>query len=241
MIKAMLFDAGDTLIEYIKSHPLEGTRALLQIANNPNNVTAEEIQSYAMEMGQLFNDARESKGIEYSMRSFQRFLYEMHDVSFDIEPIQVENIFNQKAFIGKTMEGILTFLDELESRGIRKAILSNSSFSEEAIREELRNYGINDNRFEFVISTSEYGFRKPDKRIFELALRKLKLNADEVCYIGNSFKYDVEGAQNAKIFPIWFNKQENKGSYKNGEVLEVRTYKEITEWLDNKEVGKASL
>lgn len=57
MIKAILFDAGDTLAEYIKSQPLEGTKAVLEIANNPNQVTAEEIQSYAMEMGQVFNAA----------------------------------------------------------------------------------------------------------------------------------------------------------------------------------------
>ncbi|WP_461615673.1 HAD family hydrolase [Clostridium sp. Marseille-QA1073] len=46
-------------------------------------------------------------------------------------------------------------------------------------------------RFEFVISTSEYGFRKLDKRIFQLALKKLGLDNNQVWYIGNSFKYDV--------------------------------------------------
>ena len=231
MLKALLFDVGDTLIEYIKNDPLEGTKALLKIAHNPNQVTAEAIQSYALEMGRVFEEARESTSIEYRMQSFQRFLYEMHGISFDLTPLQVENIFNQHAFIGEAMEGILPFLDALEEAGIRKAILSNSSFSEAAIREELRRYGIDDKRFEFVMVTSEYGFRKPHKKIFELALSKFKLNAHEIGYIGNSFKYDVQGAQNAAIFPIWFNKQGNKGDYQRGEVLEVTTYKEVASWL----------
>ena len=229
---AIVFDAGDTLVEYLKSNPLEGTRVLLKKANNPNQITAEKIQEYAMEMGEIFNNARESSGIEYSMRSFQRFLYEMHNISFDLTSLQIENIFNKVAFVGTVMEGALEFLDYLEKHNIRKAILSNSSFSEEAIREELRTYGIDDTRFEFVISTSEYGFRKPDKRIFELAIKKLGLKSDQVWYIGNSFKYDVMGAKSAGMRPIWFNKQDNSKEQQCKALIEVKNYKEIIDYLD---------
>lgn len=231
---AILFDAGDTLIEYFKSNPLDGTKELLKRANNPEEVTAAEIQEYAMEIGKDFDKARESSEIEYSMRNFQRFLYEVHNVSFNLTPLEVENIFNRVSFVGTTMEGILDFLDYLEIHHIRKAILSNSSFSEEAIREELRYYGIDDKRFEFVISTSEYGFRKPNKKIFELALKKLNLRCDQVWYIGNSFKYDVIGAQNAGIQPVWFNRQENSGDRDNNNFIEVKKYKEIIDHLESK-------
>jgi len=140
--KAILFDAGDTIIEYIKNNPLEGTRKLLEKASNPDKVTAEEIQEYAIEMGRIFNNGRETTGIEYNMRAFQRFLYEMHNIYFDLTPLEIENIFNKEAFRGKTMEGALEFLNYLEQNNIKKAILSNSTFSEEAISTELRNYGI---------------------------------------------------------------------------------------------------
>ncbi|WP_454054025.1 HAD family hydrolase [Clostridium sp. Marseille-Q7071] len=233
--KAILFDAGDTIIEYIKNNPLEGTRKLLEKANNPDKVTAEEIQEYAIEMGRIFNDGRETTGIEYNMRSFQRFLYEMHNIYFDLTPLEIENIFNKEAFRGKVMEGVLEFLNYLEQNNIKKAILSNSTFSEEAIKEELRRYEINPSRFEFVISTSEYGFRKPDKRIFQLALKKLGLDNNQVWYIGNSFKYDVIGAQNAGIQAVWFNRQENNVDVEkdNGDFLEVNSYKEIEDYLED--------
>lgn len=231
---AILFDAGDTLIEYLRSNPLDGTKELLKKANNPEEVTAEEIQEYAMEIGKDFDKARESSDIEYSMRSLQRFFYEIHSVSFNLTPLEVENIFNRASFIGTTMEGVLDFLDYLEIHHIRKAILSNSSFSEEAIREELRYYGIDDKRFEFVISTSEYGFRKPNKKIFELALKKLNLRCDEVWYVGNSFKYDVIGAQNAEIQPVWFNRQENSGDKENSNFIEVKGYSEIIDYLESR-------
>ncbi|WP_297638748.1 HAD family hydrolase [uncultured Clostridium sp.] len=227
---AILFDVGDTLIEYHENNPLKGTEELLKWANNPHSITADEIQKYAVEMGKDFNKARENGGIEFTMRSFQRFLYEMHNISFKLKPLEVENIFNKFAFRGQAMPEALEFLDFLEEQGIRKAILSNSTFSEEAIREELRSYGIDDKRFEFVISTSEYGFRKPDKRIFELALKKLNLQHNQVWYIGNSFRYDVIGAQNAKIFSIWFNKQNNVGE-KLSDGLEVKSFDDIKKYL----------
>lgn len=227
---AILFDVGDTLIEYHENNPLKGTQELLKKANNPDSITPEQIQEYVVGMGETFNKARELGGIEFSMRSFQRFLYEIHNISFDLTQLEIENIFNKSAFIGEKMPGIHEFLDFLQEQRIRKAILSNSSFSEEAIREELRSYGINDKIFEFVISTSEYGFRKPDKRIFELALKKLNLQHDDVWYIGNSFKYDVVGARNAGIFPIWFNKQNNSNE-QSCHILEVKAFKEVKDYL----------
>lgn len=236
---AILFDMGDTLIEYQESNTLKGTEELLKIANNPDSITANEIEEYVVEMGAVFNNARESSGIEFTMRSFQRFLYEIHNISFDLTPLEVENIFNKSAFIGAKMPGVQEFLDFLEEQGIRKAILSNSSFSEEALREELRSYGIDDKIFEFVISTSEYGFRKPDKRIFELALKKFNLCNDDVWYMGNSFRYDVVGAQNAGIVPIWFNKQNNINE-QSEDIIEVKSFEEVTENLVNLEFCKKS-
>lgn len=61
-----------------------------------------------------------------------------------------------------------------------------------------------DNHFEFIIATSEYMFRKPNKRIFELALEKADLKPEEVWYVGDQIKADVEGAKNAGIFPVWY-------------------------------------
>jgi len=42
------------------------------------------------------------------------------------------------------------------------------------------------NNFEFIIATSEYIFRKPHKRIYELALKKANLEAKDVWYCGDN-------------------------------------------------------
>ena len=53
------------------------------------------------------------------------------------------------------------------------------------------------NHFEFIISSSDYMIRKPDKRLFEIALLKSGLTADKVWYCGDSIYCDVNGAHNA--------------------------------------------
>ena len=46
--------------------------------------------------------------------------------------------------------------------------------------------------------------RKPNKRIFDLALEKAGLPPDEVWYIGDQFECDVKGSLNAGLLPVWY-------------------------------------
>lgn len=47
-------------------------------------------------------------------------------------------------------------------------------------------------------------FRKPNKRIFKLALKKADLQPEDVWYIGDNYQCDVVGARSAGIFPVWY-------------------------------------
>lgn len=49
-----------------------------------------------------------------------------------------------------------------------------------------------------------YIFRKPNKRIFDLALEKAQLQPDEAWYIGDQYECDVKGSLNAGLFPVWY-------------------------------------
>ena len=57
--------------------------------------------------------------------------------------------------------------------------------------------------FQAAVSSSVLGFRKPDPRMFEKALARLKLAKDEVVHVGDSWERDMEGARDAGIQGIW--------------------------------------
>lgn len=61
-----------------------------------------------------------------------------------------------------------------------------------------------ENTFEFIVTSSDFMFRKPNKRIFDLALEKAELQPDEVWYIGDQYECGVQGSLNAGLQPVWY-------------------------------------
>lgn len=62
--------------------------------------------------------------------------------------------------------------------------------------------GIRDD-FDFIIVSEEVGMKKPDPRIFEMALKKLDLNSKECIYIGDHPINDIQGASKVGMETIW--------------------------------------
>lgn len=58
--------------------------------------------------------------------------------------------------------------------------------------------------FATIVISEESGVRKPDPRIFQLALERLGKNAAESVYVGDNPHADVEGARGAGLHTVWF-------------------------------------
>ena len=82
-------------------------------------------------------------------------------------------------------------LDILATR-YKLAIICNTSSNEERILEILRNANI-ERYFDLVIVSSKVGSRKPDEKIFKIALESLALQSDEVVMVGNRISADIIG------------------------------------------------
>jgi HAD superfamily hydrolase (TIGR01549 family) len=59
--------------------------------------------------------------------------------------------------------------------------------------------------FQEVVTSQNSGFKKPDSRIFEYALKKVGAVAEECLMIGDSFQSDIVGANRAGIDAVFFN------------------------------------
>ncbi|HTX44256.1 MAG TPA: HAD family hydrolase [Methanocella sp.] len=66
---------------------------------------------------------------------------------------------------------------------------------------ELKMLGI-DGFFDAVIVSAEFGYRKPDVRLFNECLRRLGAAANESVYIGNDTARDIRGAKEAGMVSI---------------------------------------
>lgn len=204
----ILFDYGQTLVNERKFDGVAGSKAVLQYATkNKYNRTAEEVQAAAdainCELGRFDPKRQHLFRIEVPNHMFTAFLYQSMGIELSLSPQEIDRIFWDAAAPGVPTEGIEDFLAFLKKQNIRTGVISNISYCGEAVRERI-NTLLPQNEFEFILATSEYMFRKPDRKIFELALEKAELRPEDVWYIGDNYQCDVIGAKNAGLFPVWY-------------------------------------
>ena len=101
------------------------------------------------------------------------------------------------------MPGADSLIRYLNETGIRTGVISNNGWSGDALRDRFDRL-LPENRFEFILSSADYMIRKPDRRLFEVALLKADLPPEKVWFCGDSYEKDVVGARSAGIFPVWY-------------------------------------
>jgi putative hydrolase of the HAD superfamily len=97
-------------------------------------------------------------------------------------------------------------LDELYSR-FALAVVSDGQ-SVWAIP-EMRAVGI-ESYFDPIIISGDFGFRKPDKRLFEAALSELRLAPENVIFVGNDMYRDIFGARQVGMKTVFFSSNQGR-------------------------------
>ncbi|WP_189000545.1 HAD family hydrolase [Deinococcus roseus] len=100
------------------------------------------------------------------------------------------------------LEGTEKLLADLKGK-VKIGVISNNSIEEQT--EKLQTLGIYDFIDVWVMS-GEFGFGKPDPRIYQIALERAGCAAHEAMMIGDDHAKDVEAAQKAGIRAIWLNR-----------------------------------
>ena len=232
--KMLLFDYGQTLVsESYYDMALGHAAVLAHAVSNPMARTPEELAALTRELESEMERFYRADGsvtpCETHNFPFQRYLYESQGIAFDCPREEVERLYWDAAAPGSPTAGVAAFLDFLETQGIRTGVISNLSFSGAALAGRLARL-LPGHRFEFILSTAEYVFRKPSRRIFELALLKAGLPAEEVWYCGDSPVYDLRGAHGCGIQPVWYTGSLSPLWY-HGEVPDV-PHLEAASWSD---------
>ncbi|MDH7564729.1 MAG: HAD family hydrolase [Candidatus Bathyarchaeota archaeon] len=101
-------------------------------------------------------------------------------------------------------------LKRLKSQGRRVGLICNTGLTPGAeLRRFLEKHAVA-GFFDVMVFSDETGVRKPDRRIFEEALRCLEVGACEVVHVGDNLRVDVWGAKNAGLRAAHFHSQEGR-------------------------------
>ena len=77
---------------------------------------------------------------------------------------------------------------------------------------ELHSAGL-DRLFTHTIVSSDYGFRKPDHRMYEMALQKMKLLPEDVIFVGNDMYRDIYGAHEFGMKTVFFRSNQGEQNF----------------------------
>jgi len=67
--------------------------------------------------------------------------------------------------------------------------------------------------FDPIIVSGDHGYRKPDRRLFQLALDGMATAAENALYVGNDMYRDIYGAQEAGLTTVMFDSDQGEKSY----------------------------
>ncbi len=125
----------------------------------------------------------------------------------------------------KVLPDTVPALKKLKAAGYYLAVISNSDGSVEG---ELQRAGLTE-YLEFVIDSSVVGVEKPHPEIFEMALERSGIKAQDAVYVGDTYPTDIGGAELAGLRGIlidWV------GAYPDATCPRITSLSGLSELLD---------
>lgn len=124
-------------------------------------------------------------------------------------------------------EDAIPALIALQDRGLKVGVISNSHRSLDAFCEHFSLGGL----IHASVSSSEHGYMKPHRSIFDAALERAAVPAAAALMVGDSLKHDVEGALAAGMQAVLLRRSGEVPSHLPSSVRVIRTLTEVPDLL----------
>lgn len=121
------------------------------------------------------------------------------------------------------MDGAMEVIHFLRNRGLKLGLITNGSAHSQNAKIDYA--GIRD-LFDVVVISDEVQVKKPDRRIFDIALDRLGVQPEASFYVGDHPLNDVKGAGEAGLRTIWL------AGFKEWDVAETRPHYTVRKLRD---------
>ncbi len=199
----ILFDVGGTLFNDGKCNPAEGFEKLRLRAVNSDITNGTELAEYWEEYLDEVSGIKSKSGITLDIPLSAVISYASLNTGlvFDIPMAEQEEIFDRYNSSRRVIDGVPELLSELDSLGIRTAVISNNMMSGESLSLAIKRW-IPSADFEFCLTSADILFTKPSKNIFNAALNRAQLNPSDCWYCGDGKIPDVYGSSLCGMTPV---------------------------------------
>jgi len=193
VLRAVLFDWGDTLMEwtpdeeFLSAGQVAGLEA---IGRAPLPAMTERFRDVYLA---AFFAPGVIEEVEYASE-VRRLLGEFDVVVSDDELARfLEAEHRAWGSARKLASTTHALLETLRDRGLKLGLVSNAIDPPDLLHRDLAELGVAE-RLDTAVFSSEVGRRKPDPAIFELALERLGVDAADALFVGDTLATDIAGA-----------------------------------------------
>lgn len=135
-----------------------------------------------------------------------RYLTLVFRLPQDIAPEQIAQMYYLPLSQSRVLfDDVIPVLKILQSRRIRIGLLSNTTIPGVIMNETLQRLQLSD-FFAFTLYSSDIGFRKPHKAVFELAIALSESKPQDILMVGDEMGTDIQGAERAGMKAILLNR-----------------------------------
>jgi HAD superfamily hydrolase (TIGR01662 family) len=210
--KVIFFDLGSTLI-YSKDPwpPIyeQADRVLMQVLQQAGIHL--EINSFSSEFETFLDSYYSVRGAScYEKTTFSvlRDLIEyngFHAIPASVVRAALDAMYSITQRNWYLEDDAIPTLETLREQGLRLGIISNTS-DDKNVQQLVDRYGLR-RYFDNIITSAACGIRKPDERIFNLALEYYRVPPEQTAMVGDTPEADILGANQLGIYSIWIKRR----------------------------------
>ncbi len=196
-IKGVLLDLDNTLYEYELCHQFALDTCYKEFNLEFDKNRKEFDLFYNNAKKKVHNDLHGQGSSHSRLLYFQKFFESLLGKTSILQTVKYEQLY-WGAFLDKMalFDGVVEFLEKCTNLEIPICIITDLTAEiqyKKLLRLEIGKY------INYIVSSEEAGCEKPSRYIFELALDKLKLQANDVLMIGDNHQKDIVGADSMAI------------------------------------------
>ena len=208
-VKAIIFDFIGTLTN-VKNYSLENSKTKLYkaIVEAGFDIGAESFLEAYSQSHEKYRIVRYQELVEVTNAIW--ISEALNSLGFETNPEDVRiktavNVFFEDYLDSLELRPYVKKLLDNVSKEYKLGLISNFTYAP-VIYAGIRKLGINQ-FFNAILVSEEVGWRKPNTKIFEEALRRLEVTAKETVYVGDSPLEDIKGAKAIGIKTVFIPSQ----------------------------------
>lgn len=217
MIKVVVFDLDNTLVDFMKMKRMAIEAAISNMIDAGLHITEEQAQKY---IDEIYNE----QGMEYQ-KVFDDFLMKLSN-KVDNKILAAGIVAYRRAREAALIPypHVYSTLNRLVKMGIKLGIVSDAPVKEAWLRLAYLNFH---HIFDAVVTFDETGQRKPHPAPFLKILEKLKAKPEESLMVGDWAERDIVGAESVGMKTAFarygdtFNTQNHNANYELSSIAEI--------------------